>query len=1040
VRLEDWMRIPSRTPLYQHCGVGLLRAAVAPLGQLPEQWPDPADTRACRAWLHQVWSHPGIAAAIRYASPGLAGRVDAVRGDDGDAVPAKQVRRVTLATVRYLLRAAGRHTPFGLFAGVAPVTVEPRTGSRWSDGHQAVARADTQWLADVIDQLEACPELLDRLDVVFTDLATARGGRLEAPRGPNRVTARYTGAVRTVRSASTSPIRFVDLADKLAETFPTVDCGTVRAMLESLVQKGFLITCLRSPVRVTDPLAHLIGRLRQMRAHTVPTAAPILTALHAVQAEVRHHNQPGTDRAERARLRAELTGRMRALSTAGRTPLRVDLRLDAEVRLPEHVAREMEWAATALARLTRQPTGHAIWREFYTAFCERYGTGTLVPLADVVDSDAGLGLPATYPGSVLPEPTTGLSERDEMLLALAWTAVGDGSREITLTEETIQALTVGDPAGERRFPPHVELAARVHATSADAVERGEYSITVAPARSVGTFTSRFTTVIPGSGLEQVYAATPAATDGALPVQLSFPPVYPNAENVCRVPAYLPHVLSLGEYHGYHDGHHDEHTVIPLDDLAVTATRDGLHLVSLSRQRVIEPQVFNALALEKQPPPLARFLAHISRALGATWHEFDWGPAAQRLPFLPRVRYRRAVLSSARWRLDATDLPAGGGPGHAAWTDALAQWRRRWRCPATVELRDADRSLRLTVDEAAHAAVLHAHLTRNGHAILVEVPDAAEFGWAGGHAHEIALPLVTTRPPAPSPPIAARPVVTNSGHGQVPGAAETSWLYAKLYTHPERVGEIIADRLPRLLAGLEPAPPWWFVRYRSSHETDHLRLRLCTPDRDHYARCLAAVGDWAQQLRRDGVAGRLVIDTYLPETGRYGHATAMCAAEDVFVADSAAVSAQLRHLPATVIDRAALVALGMVATVEGFLGDRAAAMDWLRARPAPAGAAADRTVHGRVTRLAVTDGLAGLPGWTTDVTDAWQARARALTLYRTRLSASADTDARIDAVLESLLHMHHNRAAGIDRDGETVCRRLARQAALAWHAQHAGTGR
>jgi hypothetical protein len=236
-------------------------------------------------------------------------------------------------------------------------------------------------------------------------------------------------------------------------------------------------------------------------------------------------------------------------------------------------------------------------------------------------------------------------------------------------------------------------------------------------------------------------------------------------------------------------------VIGLDDLAVTATRGGLHLVSLSRQRVIEPQVFNALALEKQPPPLARFLAHLPRALGATWHEFDWGPAAQRLPFLPRVRYRRAVLSPARWRLDATDLPTSH-PGHAPWTDALALWRRRWRCPATVELRDADRSLRLTLDQAAHAAILHAHLNRNDHAILVEVPETTEFGWAGGHAHEIALPLVTTRPPAPSPPIAVRPVVTNSGHGQVPGSAKTTWLYAKLHTHPERVAEIIADRLPQ----------------------------------------------------------------------------------------------------------------------------------------------------------------------------------------------------------------------------------------------------
>src|SRR6185312_4268459 len=162
--------------------------------------------------------------------------------------------------------------------------------------------------------------------------------------------------------------------------------------------------------------------------------------------------------------------------------------------------------------------------------------------------------------------------------------------------------------------------------------------------------------------------------------------------------------------------------------------------------------------------------------------------------------------------------------------------------------------------------------------------------------------------------------------------------------------------PHLLAGLDSAPPWWFVRYRSPHETDHVRLRLCAPDQDRYAQYQAAVGNWAQQLRQHGVAGRLVIDTYLPEIGRYGHGAAMDAAEAVFVADSTAVSAQLRHTPAKVLDPTVLVALGMVATAEGFLGSRDVAMDWLRTHPAPVGTAADRTLSSQVTRLAVTDQL------------------------------------------------------------------------------------
>jgi thiopeptide-type bacteriocin biosynthesis protein len=204
------------------------------------------------------------------------------------------------------------------------------------------------------------------------------------------------------------------------------------------------------------------------------------------------------------------------------------------------------------------------------------------------------------------------------------------------------------------------------------------------------------------------------------------------------------------------------------------------------------------------------------------------------------------------------------------------------------------------------------------------------------------------------------VVTNSEHGQLPGSPNAAWLNAKIHTHPERFDEIIIDQVPRLLATLHEKPVYWFIRYRSPHETDHLRLRIRTPNRAHHAASLVAVGAWAQQLRREGMAGRLVFDTYHPETGRYGHGTAMDAAEEVFVADSQAVAAQLRHLPDTVIHRNTLVALNMIATVQCFLGDADRAMRWLTARPAPAATAIDRTVLDQVVGHVGTSMLRNCP--------------------------------------------------------------------------------
>jgi len=94
-------------PLYRHRGAALLRAAAAPVSSGPETWPDLDDIEASRAWLATAWARPEIADAISVASSGLARRIETVLGDV--AMPAKQVRRATIATMRYLVRASGRH-------------------------------------------------------------------------------------------------------------------------------------------------------------------------------------------------------------------------------------------------------------------------------------------------------------------------------------------------------------------------------------------------------------------------------------------------------------------------------------------------------------------------------------------------------------------------------------------------------------------------------------------------------------------------------------------------------------------------------------------------------------------------------------------------------------------------------------------------------------------------------------------------------------------------------------------------------------------
>lgn len=296
------------------------------------------------------------------------------------------------------------------------------------------------------------------------------------------------------------------------------------------------------------------------------------------------------------------------------------------------------------------------------------------------------------------------------------------------------------------------------------------------------------------------------------------------------------------------------------------------------------------------------------------------------------------------------------------------------------------------------------------------------------AHDVVIPLATTGPAAPSPAVADAPFVTNCDHGQFPAAPETQWLSVSIFTHPERMDDVIGNHLPRLIWSLD-RPRWWVVRYRSPQEPDHLRLRLHTPGgRVSLATVVPALTAWFTELRRHGVTGRVIFDTYYPEVGRYGGPDALAAAETVFGADSVAVLYGIQHLTGAMPPES-LAAAGMVHIVRALLGDDTAASRWLIDRtpvmvqaesPHPLG----RDAAYGMASLALAETVTYPSSWPHELTQAWRHRASALRDYARLLPSPVP-----DRVVDSLLHMHHNRVVGPDPLNEHLARCLARAAAL-----------
>lgn len=980
------------------------------------------------AWLRQVWAGHEFTAALAVASPVLVGQVVSLLAAANPA--GREVQRATQAVARYALRSRHRATPFGLFAGVTTVEFGSRTRAEWGSEHVAVVRAGAEWLAAVIGRTESCPELLGRLPVVVNSTVTIRGDRLVVPfqhtgsdvgAGAVEASLALTDPVRTVLDMAGTPTQVGLLHDKLVAGFPAAGPEQAWRLLAELIRRQVLLTNLHAVSTNTDALRHLVDQLDTVGADTVAPLAATVDELRAIHAELtRCEQEPAA--------RNEVAERMRALVPGlRRHPLALDLRLDARIVLPDAVAREVERAATLLTRLSPRPHGTTAWSSYHQRFYERYGIGTLVPLCEVV-ADSGIGFPEGYPGAPAGARRPRLSARDDVLVRLAQGAALDGRDEVVLTDELIADLDLG-PA-EPRVPPHLEVGFRVLSESTADLQRGRFRIeVVSVSRGAGVSTGRFLGVLGPAqrdALTAELADLPAADGETTPVQLSFPPLLPDSAHVTRTPQVLPILISLHEHRARTD------TVLTPRDLAVGCDGRRMYLAAPRLGCRVEPVGMHALNLHCHTPPLARFLSELPRAQCAQVTVFDWGAAAQ-MPFLPRLRYGRIVLTPAGWHLRADDLPARGC-ARAEWDAALTGWKARRRLPSRVYLVEDDRHLFLDLDEAGHRSLLRRHLDHHHVAVLVEAPPAHADGWCGGRAHEVVVPVKVTRPPA-WPPVPAPAPARWYSTAQTQSPASSPVLLASLYGDPRRQNTLLSQHVPELLARLGH-PPWWFIRFRDPDQ--HLRLRIALSAPDAFGATAATVSAWADELRAAGLLADLRYPSSYRETGRWGSGAAWDTAEEVFRADSRAVVIQLAQLHGP--GRRALVVANTLAIAAAFLGSPEAAMRWLITHvPPTAPVRVPRAEFTEAVRLAdARDGwaaLRGAPGGAAAVA-AWADRDTALATYRAHLAGPQTRGIAADDVLTSLLHVHFVRHIAVNFGEEDTCLRLARSAALSWTSRHA----
>lgn len=796
--------------------------------------------------------------------------------------------RATETVVRYLARMGGRATPYGLFAGTAPASISDGRALQLGEQsrHRIRSRVDIAALEAVIEAA------LESLPITRWPLRTNPLARIDGPlvrfakagdASADVVTIAFTTVIAKVLDLLGGDVRTgAEVIDELCAWHPEVSFEDFVPHLTGLVEAGLVerFTGLLEPG--VEPADRAVRLLRELGALDQADALGALIddacGLHPLSPSldvVWDHpwQQAGkviqtlTDVAEAKRFDHQLELGMEQSQLDRRT---VDDLVGALLRL-QQLNGSGPYDLEGLDPQGWVPeTGLGQLRERFRA---RYEDAE-VPLLAAVDLESGILQPRG---------------RQVSRLAAAAGITSDG-------RESDPKVSAGVLKAYRRstwqggvidiadFPASKQLTGRaLLAVLLDDYEgRYDSMLIGALGRSPFALMARFGLNRPEMMAQidgQIAAerqAQPATDDDIEPIraELMYAPGG-RIGNVLVRPKIMPHSIALGQGGG---------GTLSLDRLLLRLDGDTFQLRDRDSGRPVVVELNTAHNIDFAGlDPVYSVLGKLAGGGGTSW---TWS-GLDRLDHLPRVTCGRVIVAPEQWRLAADQIlrvRESTDPGAELRKSLSLGDQRRWLGAGAL-----DQILPLDLSSATSIRTALARHRGNDGVRLIELPQAeapATTGPRGHHVTEAVIGIGTALRTARRPPrtdITFCPLV---------GAR---WVYVRYYCGQSSAEQVVvrASRLAAELSGSAAVTDWFFVRYDA--DGPHIRVRMLAAPA-HRDDVLAAVSTLGAQLRAEGLIGRIVIDDYVPEIGRYGGTELLGLAERVFTASSTAVAALLATGP------------------------------------------------------------------------------------------------------------------------------------------------
>ncbi len=602
--------------------------------------------------------------------------------------------RIRSAMIRYFYRMSTRCTPFGLFAACSVGSLEEKTSICLDDQIYRHTRLDMQYLCALAQYISEIPEIKLQLKYYPNDSLYLVGNQYryieysyaKDVRKHQINSVEKSVYLRKILEAAKGGKYINELCEEIVSDGITPQIAS--EYINELIESQILSSELNPYVIGDDYLSHIISLLKKL-----DTKHPILSLLESISQELDELDKSKIFLIEKYQRIISLIKQIGAPYNEHYL-FQIDMnRGVVKASLGNDIIKEIQSALLFLNRITHSNEIESEISKFAKSFQSRYEERE-VSILEVLDPEIGIGYPVNQEFQdvspliddiLIPPNESSIQERkvyelQHILLKKTIDATSRKKKEIVLndTDFNQKELNWDD------LPDTIHVMFELISAERENVLLKIKSV---GGTSAANLLARFayTDVAIEDLINQITQKEQSLNEHVILAEIAHLP----DSRVGNI-LFRPHVRK-SEIVYLSNSILPEDQKIYLSDVMISYRSGRFVLRSKKWNREIIPRLTNAHNYFRSSIPVYRFLCDIQHQ-GRTNLYFSWDYLEEYLDFLPRVRYKRIILSPASWKFQTAEIKPFFEQNDSFLIVEVAKWKKKYSLPDYLVLPDGDNEL------------------------------------------------------------------------------------------------------------------------------------------------------------------------------------------------------------------------------------------------------------------------------------------------------------------------------------------------------------